>query len=380
LTNHRSFFIFVTLVLLTYGSVNFYIFRRVTGGAHLTGGWGFALKATLLFLILAYPISRFPIPKVFDVPLSWIGALYLGAMVYAFLGCLLIDLARVTDLFFGWFPTRVNIDLIRAGRITTAAMAGVIVLVIAAGHMISLRPVVRTLELRVPKLPAERDGYRVVLFADTHLGTLVGRDRVEKVVQIVNSLKPDAVLIAGDLLDEPPRRVEWVVEPLRRLQASNGVWAALGNHEFYSGPDASADLMRRCGMNVMRDGVATIPGIANIAGLDDIAGIRQFGQRKVPVAEIMQSADPSLPTMIIHHTPLRYEEADSAGVDLMVCGHSHGGQMWPFNYIADRVYGVPRGYTRIGNMHFYMTVGAGTWGPPIRIAATPEVILFILKP
>jgi len=366
-------------MLLIYGGINFYIYRRVIGSAALTGGWDWGLKFGLLLLIAAFFLGRsLGSIEWLATPLIWIGSVWFAVMAYALLLCLLIDVARVINWLAGWFPNWITSDLLRAGRITLLSGIAVIGITLGLGYIASLKPTVKEINLTMPKLPQTRNSYRIAYFADVHLGCLVGPARLERVVEQVNSLNPDLILIGGDVVDEPPKRLQWAVEPLRRLKARDGVFAALGNHEFYDGLAESVELLQRAGMQVLRNSTYAIPGVICIAGLDDASAARQFGQRLASISEVIQDGDLVLPVVLLHHTPTRYKEAAEAGVDLMLCGHTHGGQLWPFDYITRAVYGVKRGFSRIKDMNFYLTTGAGTWGPPMRVGAAPEIVVFIM--
>jgi predicted MPP superfamily phosphohydrolase len=369
------------MVLLIYGGANYYIFRRVVHTAHLSGAAATALKIGLLVCILAYPLSRFTFAiKPISLPLTWVGGFWLAALSWAVIGFAAVDLVRLTDLAFGWFPNWLTADRIRIGQRMLAGGAVVMALLLISGRIIAANPIVRNFDLTIDRLPKEKDGYRVVLFSDTHLGQLKGVSFLNRLVEKVNSLQADLILIPGDVFDENPKHTPWAREPLSRLKARDGVIASTGNHEFYSGLNECVAMLREAGIAVLRDETLTIPGTTVVCGLDDITGSRQYGRPPKPIAEIVQDVDPALPLLLLHHTPVRREEASESGVDLMVSGHTHGGQQWPFGYMADLTYGVRKGLTRIGGMNFFLTVGVGTWGPPIRLGAAPEIVVITLRP
>ncbi len=368
-------------MLLLYGGINFYIYRRILIGAALTGGWNWALKIVLITLMSSYLLGRNLVSiKWLGTPLIWLGSIWFAIMTYAFILCLLVDIAKGFDLLTGWFPNLISSNLIRAGRITLIMGTILIVCLTILGNIASHNVMVRKVDLVLNKLPAEHKNYKITYFADVHLGSLVGINHLQKIVEKVNSTEPDLILIGGDIIDEPAGRLRWADEPLKQLKAPDGVWAVLGNHEFYDGLDASLVFMQDVGIKVLRNEAKIIPGKLSIAGLDDASATRQFRGVIKPVKQIIKEADPNLPIVLLHHTPLRYREAAKAGVDLMLSAHTHGGQLWPFDYITYLVYGVKRGLCQIDGMNFYLTTGAGTWGPPVRIGASPEIVVFTLNP
>jgi predicted MPP superfamily phosphohydrolase len=218
------------------------------------------------------------------------------------------------------------------------------------------------------------NNYTIVAFSDTHLGALVGIKRLEKIVELTNMQNPDLILIIGDLVDESGRNVEWVIEPLKQLKAEDGVWMVAGNHEFYHGIVGITKLVREANITLLRNEVREIAGKINLIGIDDITGARQFRTPKTSINDLTTGLNRNLPTILLHHTPLRREEAARAGSDLMLSGHTHAGQLWPFGELAKATYKIPPGLSKIGKMQFYLSVGAGTWGPPIRIGSRPEVV------
>jgi len=368
------------MVLLIYGGANYYIYRRVVTSANLSGGLALAIKVALLVLILAYPLSRFTFAiRPISIPLTWAGGFWLAAMAWAVLAFAVIDLVRLTDLIFGWFPNWITGNPWFGAQRLLAVGTLLMILALTAGRIIAANPVIRNFELNMAQLPKDKSGYKVVVFSDTHLGTLKGPGFLDKVVRLVNAQNPDLVLIPGDVYDESPRHLPWSVEGLRKLKAHDAVVVSMGNHEYYSGEGESIKSFREAGLTFLRDKAIEIPGTAVVAGMDDITGSKQYGNKPVPLKSYIEGLDSSLPLFVLHHTPVRREEARDAGADLMVSGHTHGGQQWPFDYITRMVFGVKRGLTKIGDLNFFLTVGVGTWGPPIRLGASPEIVVFTLK-
>lgn len=380
MSNLKSFIFFISMVLLIYGGTNYYVYRRVVTTAHLGGGFGLALKIALLVCILAFPLARFTIAlKPVTVPLSWIGGFWLAALAWAVIAFAFIDLVRLTDLMFGWFPNWLTGNPAFSGQRLLAGGAILMILALVTGRIIAANPVVRNVDLMVRQLPAAKNGYRIVLFSDVHLGTLNGLSFFNRIVNKVNSLNADLVLIPGDVFEESPRHLPWAAEALGRIRAKDAVVVSMGNHEYYAGEGESIKAFRDAGLTFLRDKAFEIPGTAVVAGMDDITGSRQYGTKPVPLKSYIESFDQNLPLIVLHHTPVRREEAKEAGADLMVSGHTHGGQQWPFYYITRMVFGVERGLTKFGDLNFFLSVGVGTWGPPIRLGATPEIVVFTLR-
>jgi hypothetical protein len=235
------------------------------------------------------------------------------------------------------------------------------------------------IDIPLEKLSPEHNALNIVQISDVHLGAIIHKERLIEIVNKVNSLAPDLVLITGDLVDENVAKLEDMVEPLSRIKSRLGVFAVTGNHEFYAGVDEAVQFMEQAGVCVLRNRYVTIDSILNLVGVDDITGQQQSGTKNPPLEVIMRGMDKSLPTILMNHTPVNLKEAEAAGIDLQLSGHTHKGQLFPFNLITKLVYTVDSGYARIGKMQIYVSNGVGTWGPPIRVGAPPEITQIKLK-
>ena len=162
---------------------------------------------------------------------------------------------------------------------------------------------------------------------------------------------------------------------MRRLRAPLGIYAAPGNHEFYSGLERNLACLRSCGITVLEDQAVRVAGAFILAGRRDPSSLRQ-GERRLAISEILAGAefDGSLPIVVLDHQPLHLEEAEKAGVDLQISGHTHDGQIFPIDLINRLIYELNWGYLRKGDTHYYVTSGAGTWGPPVRIGSRAEIV------
>ncbi len=378
--NLKAFIIFISIVLLIYGSVNYYVYRRIITAISLAGITLLLIKLTLLFFIISFPLGRSigpgsSIGQIF----IWIGSFWLGIMSYAFLTLVFIDLINLTDLLTGWFPNIITRDRILTGRIILALFSFVILFLMVAGHVRQRNVEVRELSYKLENYH-NPDGkeYTLVVFSDTHLGA-INRDKwLGRLIGQINANAPDAVLIVGDLIDESPKHLGWAVEPLKKIKAPDGVWAVTGNHEFYANVDKFIAMASEANIKVLRDETTELGGLF-IIGLDDFTVQQQFGVTQPPIKDLLTANTNNLPSILLNHTPKRYREAAEAGVDLMFSGHTHAGQMWPFGYIAKLTYGIGQGFSWVGGMKYFLTNGAGTWGPPVRVGTTPELLIVRIR-
>jgi predicted MPP superfamily phosphohydrolase len=376
--------IFFGVFFTVYALVNFYIFIR--GWQALQPGSPARTLYLVLFLFLsmAFVAGRFmerwwlnPATET----LVWIGSFWLAAMLYLFLAVLLLDLLRLIHHFVPFFPAWVTADYARFKERGFLTVGLTVVAVIFAGHINALIPQVTEVTVAVNK-PLQGEGaLRIVAASDIHLGTIIGRRRFEKIVARMNAMEPDLILLPGDIVDEDlaPVIKENLGETLRALRAPLGVYAVTGNHEFIGGAEAAVRYLTEHGVTVLRDSVAELPNGVTVAGRED-RSISQFsGRKRKELSEILAGVDLSRAVILMDHQPFHLEEAAAAGVDLQLSGHTHHGQLWPFNYITDAIYEVSRGYARRGNTHYVVSQGIGTWGPPVRLGNRPEILLITLR-
>ncbi|HEY6951970.1 MAG TPA: metallophosphoesterase [Bacteroidota bacterium] len=374
-----SFVIFFTIALSVYALINFYVALRAWETLSSHPGLRTPVLTILCFLAASFVAGRILERRRitwFSTTLVWIGSFWLAAMTYFLLSLLVIDTARLSNFFLPWFPAFVvsNIDLSKliVGSLVTL---GVIVVVIG-GHLNAIRPRIRTLELAIAKKRGSAGSLNIVAASDIHLGTIISKTRLQKIVRMMNELRPDVVLLPGDVFDEDigPVIRQNLGETLRTIQSKYGVYAITGNHEYIGGEEAACQYLTEHGITVLRDDFAKIDDICYVVGREDIS-IRQFtGKRRKPLEEVMKSIDRTLPVILMDHQPFHLEEAEQNGVDLQLSGHTHHGQLWPFNYISSKIFELSWGYKKKGNTHIYVSCGVGTWGPPVRTGNTPEIL------
>lgn len=203
-------------------------------------------------------------------------------------------------------------------------------------------PVVREYTVALKGLSSEMDGRVLVALSDMHLGTLMGKGRLEERVKQVQDLNPDLVVLVGDILDGHDGAISQMTPLFRRLDPPLGVWAVLGNHEFYRGAEKCVRLLEDAGVTVLRNRWAEIgPGLI-LAGVDDLRTSRRFGSGDELLPRALSGRPPGA-TVLLSHTPIQAVRAADAGVHLMLSGHTHNGQIWPFTYLVRGAYPLIHG-------------------------------------
>ncbi len=372
--------VFLAIALSIYSLVNFYIARR--GAQALASSPG--ARRTFLFAFVGMALL-FPLGRVLMAFAKggWIsiaveiGTFHLALMLYGLMAVLAVDLVRLVNAFVPFLPKSLFAEGARTGPAVFAAVAGAVVLTVAAGAWNATRLRTVDLDLRVPGPAGTADRLTIVAASDLHLGRLVGPARLEKVVRRMNALEPDLVLFAGDIVDES---VTEAIEAklsgiMRRLRAPLGVYAAPGNHEFYSGLERNLACLRACGVTVLEDRAVRIAEKIVLIGRRDPSSLG-IQEKRLSIAGILSASGvaPDLPLVVLDHQPIALEEAVEAGAALQISGHTHDGQVFPIGLVNGLIYELNYGLLRKGATHFYVTSGAGTWGPPVRVGSRAEIV------
>lgn len=226
------------------------------------------------------------------------------------------------------------------------------------------------------KLPRAMDGTRLAVVSDIHLGPLTGVRHAERIVEVINSVDADVVCVVGDLVDGSVAELGRFAEPLKKIQSRQGAYFVTGNHEYYSGYQEWVDEVARLGMRPLRNERVELGGL-DLAGVNDLGGA-EHGDAP-DFAKALGDRDMSRPVVLMAHQPLAAKDAAPYGVDLQVSGHTHGGQMAPFNLLVPLQQPVTSGYGEVDGVPVYVTNGAGFWGPPVRVGAPPQVTVIELR-
>jgi hypothetical protein len=239
-------------------------------------------------------------------------------------------------------------------------------------------PQLRRIQIPLAKLPAGADGVRIALVADIHLGPLNGAGRTARIVDMINGLDADLIAVVGDLVDGSVAELGSAAAPLVKLRSRLGTFFVTGNHEYYSGYQEWIEEVARLGMRPLRNERVELPGGLDLAGVNDVTG-RTYGDGP-NVEAALAGRDLARPVVLLAHQPVQAHDAARHGVDLQLSGHTHGGQMAPFQLVV-RASGQPvvSGLGEVDGMPVYVTNGAGFWGPPVRVGAPPDVTLVLLR-
>ena len=363
---------FILVALSIWGAVHAYVFWRLASipwvNEHISP---LALAITAFLLWSSYFVARVLDARRLQAvswPIEEVAANWVGIVFLLFSALLTVDVVTLG----GW----VLHEQAPAIRGWAAVIAGLLSLV---GLVQGIRPAVVTdCEVELAGLPPARDGTVLLHLSDLHLGNLLGRRWLADLIQRVNRIKPDIIVIAGDLVDGNVGRVEPLQDLLKELRPPLGVWAVTGNHDYYAGVDRCVRLMEGAGFRVLRDSHKEVVSGIVMAGVDDLT-VRQGLETANQAMNSTLANRPAGATILISHSPVQAEKAAATGTGLMLSGHTHKGQLWPFNYLVRMRYPLLAGRYQIDGMTVIVCRGTGTWGPRMRLWQPGEMVRIKLR-
>ncbi|UGY93245.1 metallophosphoesterase [Streptomyces gobiensis] len=265
-------------------------------------------------------------------------------------------------------PSR-RLFIARAAAVTAGTVAATTV-GYGAYSVVGAGPKLKRVRIPLAKLPRGAHGYRIAVVSDIHLGPILGRAHTQRIVDIINKTSPDLIAIVGDLVDGSVANLGPAAEPLAQLTARDGAYFVTGNHEYFSGAGEWVDHVRELGIRPLRNEREELRHF-DLAGVNDVAG-ENYGDGP-DFDKALGDRDISRASVLLAHQPVQIHDAVRRGVDLQLSGHTHGGQMWPGNILADLANPTLAGLERYGDTQLYVTRGAGTWGPPVRVGAEADI-------
>jgi predicted MPP superfamily phosphohydrolase len=382
MTQWAGFAVFFSVVTSLYGAAHYYLyswFVRVAAPPQRQ-------RRILLYLFI-YLVASFPISKILGwhnfnaliYLLTFIASVWMGLAFYFFL------LALGSDLVINFFKIiRLNPKVFSkrslfCNRLLVACIAGSVSIIGGFALQEARDLGVTRLEIPLRGLPSELDGFSIVQISDVHYGMLTRNRELSSLVERVNNLQPDIVVITGDLVDESVSHMEKMKVPLSRLKSRHGILAITGNHEYYAGVGRAVAIMKGVNIRVLRNAVQVLPGGLQILGIDDPTGYRRMGEAEPDFDRLVSGLDHEKPSILLYHQPILFAKAASLGIGLQLSGHTHGGQLFPIRYLSKMIYPLTPGLHQSGDSYLYVSWGAGTWGPPMRLKAFPELVHIRLR-
>ena len=364
--------IFMLLPLMGIVYVSWHVWTLLP----IAAGWKWAIIGTgmLCFLLLFYNfgggLNKLPLPL---ARISYaVGTSSIFVLLYLTMTFLLLDLGRLVHL--------VPKTWLHANGVTAIAIAGLLITVFLCGNLHYYNKVRVPIVINTTKsLPHE---YRIVMLSDLHLGYHNTRSDLAHWVDLVNAEHPDLILVAGDVIDHSVRPLieEDMATEFHRLTAP--VYACLGNHEYYSGSPQAQHFYRDAGIHLLIDSAAVIDSTLVIIGRDDATNRRRksIDQLIADVPLSLGDGQREAYTILLDHQPHHLEQAEQAGIDFQLSGHTHRGQVWPISWITDALYECSWSTHQRGQTQYYVSSGIGLWGGKFRIGTQSEYVVATLHP
>ncbi|MCG6919296.1 MAG: metallophosphoesterase [Deltaproteobacteria bacterium] len=377
--------LFLLTFLSIYGAIHLYLFIKARAAFAPTIGASVAMALVLTVMVLA-PIAV----RLLDRHGMHLAGRYLAYLAYTWMGLLFfffclslcLDLYNLSMRILALLPGSFTGSLVWKGRDSFIfIILGVLFLGGLSGYsawQIRLERVV----LPTMKLPASVEKITIAQISDVHLGPMVGERRLARIIRLLERVKPDLVVATGDLVDAQMDRLNNLAAMLAKVNPPLGKFAIAGNHEFYAGIHQSGLFLKAAGFNFLRNEGCNLKGLINLVGVDDPAGKRRYPKVSAVGKEekiLLADLDSKRFTLLLKHRPTVEKEAIGQ-FDLQLSGHTHGGQIFPFNLVTRIFYPRQSGLHRLEKgSALYVSRGTGTWGPPMRFLAPPEVTLIELK-
>jgi predicted MPP superfamily phosphohydrolase len=308
--------------------------------------------------LLAWRYSNFLVRIFYTIAAVW-----LGTLSFLFLAACSCWVVLGTSHIFGLHPDR---------RVLAFVLFGIALVTSLYGLVNAAWTRVRHISVKLPNLPESWRGRVAALISDTHLGHVRGRGFLRRIVRTLSRLRPDIVLIGGDMYDGTAAKVNHLAEPWSKFSPALGTYFVTGNHEEFTDHAKYIHAVERAGVRVLNNEKITVDGL-------QLLGVHfRDSTNDDHLRAILKSAgvDRNRASILLTHAPDRPQIAEEEGISLQLSGHTHGGQFFPFSWITSRIYGkFVYGLQQLGKMFIYTSYGAGTWGPPFRVGTTPEIVL-----
>lgn len=366
---------------------HYYIWVRLIRDPSFPPVWSAVLTAVLVVLflsvVIAFGLSRALRPEVGRAVLlpgmTWVGFLFLTVVLLIAVDVAWLSLEAVSSgatAYMAVPQTRMTLVRLSAGLVVFVAG------VLGGCAIWSALRQIRRKEIQVPleRLPAKLDGLTIAQLSDMHVGATLGTEFVERVVKQTNEMCPDLIAITGDLVDGEAELLRDHLAPLSKLRARYGVFFVFGNHEYDADVRPWLTVLAGLGIRVLRNERVSIgesDASLDIAGIDDYAGCAVGAGPDFDKA--LAGRDPSREVVLLAHQPRAIRDATRHGAGLVLSGHTHGGQVWPMQWLLGMGEPAVAGLRRFGKTWLYVSRGTGFWGPPMRLGAPAEIALITLR-
>ncbi len=372
---------FLLTFLSVYGAIHLYLFIKARSA--LSPGVGFSIvMALFLAAMVVSPIAvrlldRHGLPLAGRY-LAYICYTWMGLIFFFFWMSLCLDVFNLAMRVFALVQGSASGRFVWSGKNSFIFLILGVVLISVWSIFSAWQIRLHRVELQTTKLPASRSKLTIAQISDVHLGPMVGERRMARVVRLLERAKPDVLVCSGDLVDAEMERFDNLAGMLAKVETPLGKFAVMGNHEFYAGIRQSERFLKAAGFTILRNQEYSQENLFRVVGMDDPVGKNRYQEDSaVSISErdLLAASNSQTFTILLKHRPT-VENESLRHFDLQLSGHTHGGQIFPFNLIVGHFYPNQNGiYSLDKGSVLYVSRGTGTWGPPMRFLAPPEVTI-----
>ncbi len=371
--------IFISIFFLIFGLAGYYVYIRTIqafAGTHIDS---ITFLIPYTFLLFSFLIGK--LVEVYSIggissTFIKIGSVSIGFFLYALLFVIFFDLIRLVNYIIPFYPGFVTANYQKTKLVIGIITLSIISVIIIAGYINAGNPKIKNLNITINKNQIGFDKLNIVAVSDIHLGTMVNKTKIKRLISNIKQLNPDLVLIAGDIIDDNIKVVKHydLLNWFKELNPKYGVYSCMGNHEYIGRAYADLDYFEKNGIHMLKDTTIKVDDKFYIIGRDDIEGKTFSGKKRKSLDELTKDIDFKLPVFLLDHQPYKLEKTAEFAVDLQFSGHTHNGQIWPLNYLTGLLFEEDWGYLKKKNTHFYISSGFGTAVIPIRVGNNSEIL------
>ena len=373
--------LFLLTFFFLYGGLHLYFFLRLRAAFSLPVGLQITVGPLLLLLLVSPLLVRMAERHGYEAAtclLAYTGYLWMGFIFLFFVVSVCLDLYRLAVFLNERIGHQDLSHLFPPARIIFLGPLVIAIILNVYGYYEAMSVRTEHLVIKTAKLPAQVEKFRIVQISDLHIGMIVRDGRLKRFLAAVEAAAPDVLVSTGDLVDGQLDNLYEALARLKNVPVKYGKFAVTGNHEFFAGVTRAVEFTEKAGFTVLRGEGVNVAGIVNIAGVDDPAVTRRGEGKQVREAEFLSSLPPGVFTVLLKHQPVADPDAEEK-FDLQLSGHTHRGQIFPFNMVTKFVYYYHSGdFYLPDGARLHVSRGTGTWGPPVRFLAPPEITVIDL--
>ena len=373
--------IFLLIFLTMYGGLNLYGFLKARRALSLGTDSSLFLMIFMIIMVFVPLLVRLSERQGFEAVarfLAFIGYFWMGLLFLFVSASLIIDFYHLLVYLTGLILHRNFEGLHLSTKVSFFIPLFVCLAIGLFGYFEAIRIRTEHVTITSTKIPKEASGLKIAQISDVHLGLIVRKERLKRILEQVKASEPDILVSTGDLVDGQMDDLSKLAGMLSKINPRYGKFAVTGNHEFYAGLGLSLAFTRQAGFTILRGEGVNVAGLINIAGVDDPADGRNNTPKTISEKSLLSSLPHNHFTILLKHRPILSE--DGAGLfDLQLSGHTHKGQVFPMTLFTRLSFPYLAGLFNLpNNAHLYVSRGSGTWGPPIRFLSPPEVAIIEL--